>query len=315
MEPHKSMDSKAEIATREAIKPNFDTIPHELIESGKHWGVWKYVEDERGLLRKPFHDAVTGRRTSVVNLSACSSFEVARKAYETSSEWAGISYVLTQDQGLVALDFDDCIDENGQIDPRVETIIKFLSTYFERSPGKRGVRGFIYARLPGAKKKQGKAEMYEDKRHVSVTGAHLDISPMQIAYAQDRLNAVYKKVIGPVGEPVKEVRSSPYSKRAMNKEQYSLTEKIEHWKKNDSFRRYFDGDTSLWGTGRKHGSKSDADYTFCLLLVFRGVRDETTIDEIFRMSKLFDEKWDSPRGDITYSRYTIKKALAKGKTG
>jgi putative DNA primase/helicase len=60
---------------------------------------------------------------------------------------------------------------------------------------------------------------------------------------------------------------------------------------------------------RLYGSQSEADLALVGLLAdFIGNNPEQ-IDRIFRKSKLYRDKWDELRGDLTYGEMTINKAL------
>lgn len=59
--------------------------------------------------------------------------------------YAGVGYALQPDAGFVALDFDNCVDENGRIKKHVEDLC--YGTYAEISPSGTGVRAFFKGTL------------------------------------------------------------------------------------------------------------------------------------------------------------------------
>jgi hypothetical protein len=104
-------------------------------------------------------------------------------------------FILKKGTGLVGLDFDHALDENGEPEPWAAPLLgSFIGhAYLERSPGGRGIRGFTLATLPASGRRSGgrvqlgggAVEVYDDRRHLTVTGhvwkdSHL-LSPGQAA--------------------------------------------------------------------------------------------------------------------------------------
>ena len=80
-----------------------------------------------------------------------------------------------------------------------------------------------------------------------------------------------------------------------------------------TFKRYYEGDPSLWeGAGAKHSSQSEADFTLILLLLYWTNGDTLAVDRLFRTSGLMRDKWDRPvKGQETYGQRLINDALTK----
>lgn len=293
-------------AMAEVLPVNFEGIPQEL-QSLHQWVVWNYHEIN-GLLKKPPFTPASEERADITDPATWGSFEEARDAYTTKG-YAGIGIALTQ--GLVAFDFDDCI-KKGIIDPRVEKLIRYLGTRFEISPGRKGVRGFLFGHLPGSQRRRGKVEVYHDKRYVTVTGRHIPFSSPQIAANQTRLNRVYGIIF-----PNRAAGAAP--QEVASTRQFSIDESIKYALDNagnrDLFRRLYYGDASLWGRNRRYPSKSEADFALVRLIIFWIGTDRQKIDMVFRQSGLYDEKWDESRGidgqgrAKTYGSVTIDNAL------
>jgi hypothetical protein len=71
------------------------------------------------------------------------------------------------------------------------------------------------------------------------------------------------------------------------------------------FRTLWAGDTS------GYSSASEADAALALLLAFWTGRDVARMDQLFRLSGLMREKWDSRRGESTYGGQTIARAVER----
>ena len=83
-----------------------------------------------------------------------------------------------------------------------------------------------------------------------------------------------------------------------------LLEHARSAKNGAKFEALWRGDTSGYG-----GDDSAADLALCGLLAFWCGIDPRRIDSLFRSSGLMRDKWDSSRGETTYGRQTIEKAL------
>jgi putative DNA primase/helicase len=70
-------------------------------------------------------------------------------------------------------------------------------------------------------------------------------------------------------------------------------------------------DPTLWsGEPAMHTSPSEAVWRLVLYLKFYTYGNASQMDRLFRQSKLYEmSKWDEGRGDSTYGKETIKKAL------
>lgn len=151
---------------------------------------------------------------------------------------------------------------------------------------------------------------------ITITGKHIPSSPSIIAKGQERLERVYMMIFEETRQTtpqqkhvaIKRQHEPSYSTLSPNQQAERI---IAHGiKTSTSFSAYFGGDSALWGEGKKHPSKSEADWHFCLMLAYRTYGNTTLMDMIFRKSGLFDAKWDRPtEGAKTYGQITIEKAI------
>jgi putative DNA primase/helicase len=215
------------------------------------------------------------------------------------------------------------VNEDGTLNKKAQGVVDYLESYAELSPSGRGIHIFVFAHLPGPGRKLAGYEMYEDKRYITITGQHIDSSPLQIAAEQEKLTRVYKRIFANKTDNTIPQRTMPHAKQRVNSRQSELNiqeqaDRIIAYgiKTNTNFRRYFEGDEILWGDGKVNPTKSEADWKLCLMLAYRTYpkRDHrleriALMDEIFRQSRLYDEKWDSRREHTTYGMITIEKAI------
>lgn len=117
--------------------------------------------------------------------------------------YSGVGFALFQDSGIVALDFDDCVDTTGQIDARVIPLIE--GTYSEISPSGSGIRAFYQGTLRSKKDNQKNrtdglvnVEVFGDTGYVTFTGnATIECSLFElqgtVAPLTDAVMAMYRK--------------------------------------------------------------------------------------------------------------------------
>lgn len=263
--------TEKEAAAREKlVKVNREGIPSELVDLHQ-WLAWRYEENDQGELKKPPFTPSTGKRADITKREIWGSFEEAIRAF-TTGKYDGIGLALVS--GLIAIDIDNCIKDE-QLDAKVEKYIRYFHTYFERSPGGQGVRGFIFGKLPGPRRKTGNIELYEDKHYVTITGQHLPFTPLAIGSNQERLNHFYRHTFPPKEKPQtvinkpevsqqQEKRGGNYTKVSERSPDEIIWYMLNRASNKDDLRRYFEGDPSLWGEKGRHASKSNAVYRFVL---------------------------------------------------
>lgn len=209
-----------------------------------------------------------------------------------------------------AIDIDHIIDDNGEIAPMGKDIINTMDSYTEISPSGHGIRilflatNFQYdkARHYINNQKIG-LEVYVagcTSKYVSITGNAIHLR--DLAERGDRLQIVLDKYMQrPVQNSVPVQAPVP----TVTVEDNALIDIICNSKNGEKFKALMSGDTSEYG-----GDDSSADLGLCNILAFFTARNAEQMDRIFRRSKLMRDKWDSARGDSTYGKDTIAKAIA-----
>jgi AAA domain len=147
---------------------------------------------------------------------------------------------------------------------------------------------------------------------LTVTGQHLDGTPLTVEDRQDALTALYARVFGPskaTGGPAlpEKADGSPRLARADR----DLIERARRDKDGERF-------TKLWaGQWKEAGypSESEADLALCLRLAYWAKNDPDRVDRLFRASGLMRDKWDEQRGTQTYGELTVEKAVEKSLDG
>ena len=107
--------------------------------------------------------------------------------------WAGIGYVFTIGAGVVGIDLDDCLTENGRLSDEARQIVQMLNSYTERSPSGRGLHILARGAIPHSVKTP-RVEIYNELRYFTVTGRQYGPSEFATANIEERpdeLNALF----------------------------------------------------------------------------------------------------------------------------
>jgi primase-polymerase (primpol)-like protein len=283
---------------------DLDGIPVELC-SLPQFGVWRFEQftdddGQTGWAKIPIN-AQTGRRASSTNSATWCSFDLAARAYKRGG-FAGLAYFLRAGSGIVGLDFDKCRDRTtGAVEPWAARKVNLLQSYTELSPSDRGLRLFVFGKLPPRDRREGRFECYESSRFLSLTGNRLAGAPATIEHRQAELIAVHTEVFAARvarRNAVSPARASGYTPHHLS--DLALLDVARQAKNGGKFRALYDaGDIS------GYASPSEADAALCGMLAFYVGPDAGRIDELFRGSALLRSKWDR----CAYRDSTIRLAL------
>jgi primase-polymerase (primpol)-like protein len=311
-------------------------IPTALKES-KGWVMWRYEQRKgSGKWSKPPY-CTDGQRASNTAPHTWTTFDAALAAYEKGgSFFDGIGLVLTGD--LVGIDLDHCISSSGVLEEWAAQIVnRFSGLYTERSPGGDGLH--IFCR--GIVARNGKAgpgnrlEVYSEgsPRFLTVTGVWHEEHPGSVSLGQVHLNwlhALYMTkgentlpadhsllppvlpAAGPTDAPSQVmITAAPVAMTDYEKEggvahlsDADLLEKIRNSSAGAAFFALFNGVYTA------DQDPSALDMRLCGKLAFWTRNDDVRMDALFRRSARMRDKWDERRGDSTYGKITIAKAIA-----
>ena len=276
--------------------------------------LWRY-EERDGRMTKPPLNPHTGFRGDVTDPIQWTDYETALGAHQSGRYRSnGISVVVHPDSGLVGLDLDHCIVD-GKFSEEAQEIVDGVCSYSEISPSGEGVRIFLYGKLPDKGRRRGNFECYDKGRHLTVTGNHIRETPKDINRDQEVIDWFHKKFIA--GEAISakteihklqhQINSEPdqSSSQVSTAETKSILEKIRASKQKDKFERLFKGDIA------EYSSQSEADLALCSILAFWTGRNYSLIDEVFRKSGLYRQKWNEKHysDGSTYGQSTINKSI------
>jgi len=163
-------------------KPRLIMNALDQLKRDPKWVAWKY--EQRGKSEKPTKPPInphTGRKAKINDPSHWSSYDeaVARKQRD---KLAGVGYVLTDDDDLTGADLDDVRDpQTGEVQGWVMDILELGESYAEVSPSGKGIRIFWRGKVEKATtNKKKNVEIYGDGRYLTITGDHIEGTPLDI---------------------------------------------------------------------------------------------------------------------------------------
>lgn len=274
------------------------------------WVVWR-LEDTGGTKpsKMPYQAHNPNVKASSTDPSHWATYEDAVAAYQNSPDnpLNGVGFVITKDDPYIGVDLDHCIDPaTGALSEESEKIVNKLHSYSEISQSGAGLHIFIKGTLPTGRRKKGPVEMYEHGRYFTMSGIQLKGTPDAIQERQAEIEAIHSEVFGApkAKESLNGNGTHSQSVRTASVDDHTLIEKAKSAKNGADFQRLWDGDTS------GHSSHSEADQALCNHLAFWTGGDASRIDQLFRASGLYRDKWDESRGEHIYGEMTIDKALS-----
>ena len=201
--------------------------------------------------------------------------------------FSGVGVVLGEVDGIhvSGVDIDACCDAvTGKFTAESREIVIGLDSYAEYSPSGTGCHILVIGSLHGRKAIKlpfagSKAvEIYDQDRYLTFTGRHLTKTPNEV---REREDALYERVLATKAQPTGLIVAVTVSE----------AERLD---------RLLSGDMSL-----HNGDHSAADFALCCLLAKKYGCNAFKIDDEFRKSGLYREKWE--RDD--YRESTITRAI------
>ncbi len=150
------------------LHENLNNVPA-LLKSFNRWIGWK-SELRDGKPTKVPYDVETGNRASSTDERTWTNFRRAVSNVENNLEkYDGVGFVFNSD-GIVGVDLDKCIGEDGVVESWALDIVHELDSYTEISPGGRGLHIFVIGNIPSGGNRRGRCEIYSRGRYFTITG-------------------------------------------------------------------------------------------------------------------------------------------------
>ena len=293
------MTTATAIEQRRTVAPQL-FLPQRL-EAVRQWVCWRYEERDGKATKVPVNPR-TGGNASSTNPETWGGIDDALRHYHQNPvRVSGIGYVLAPCDDVIGVDLDHCITATGTLEPWAAAIVAKLDSYAEISPSGAGLRIFLQGQLPEGGRKRGNVEMYDRGRFLTVTGNHVEGTPLEVNERQAAIDALHAEVFADrrPAAPDRTAAAQPVSLADAD-----LLAKARAAKDGRLFSALWDGDAS------GYPSKSEADLALCNLLAFWTGNDSKRIDQLFRQSGLYRPKWDERHAadGRTYGERTCDRA-------
>lgn len=281
---------------------NFDNIPEDM-KKINNWVLWR-KDKIKGKI--PYQIDGTEARTN--DPSTWKGYSDVQKLFETG-KYDGIGFVITKETGIIGIDFDHCISDDGTILPDIEKYIKNINSYTEISPSGSGIHIFVRGVKPGQKSRKDNIEIYDSGRFLTITG-NIFSSMKILNSSQNGINEIYSK-IDPVQQPRQKIEETiKFDEILTDEEIISIMKKS---KNHEKIKKLITNNLK-YGSGKDcdYPSQSEADSSLCYHFAFYS-KNPLQIDRLFRQTKLFRSKWDEMKGSKTYGQITILNAISHQK--
>ncbi|MDW4254659.1 phage/plasmid primase, P4 family [Staphylococcus saprophyticus] len=280
----------------------YDKIPYELKELD-HWCCFKIEKVDNGRFTKRPYNPNTNEMAKSNDETTWVSFE---DAASQSLNYDGIGFFFKAP--YVGIDLDKVEKEIEQYLEQPDTdniigeFINVLETYAEISPSGTGIHLITKGELPPRGRRRGNVEIYDAGRFFTMTGQHIGGYNGISEDEYGQLNFLHNKYIAGHEKETKKLNTTTGFGNDLSVE--NIIDIAKKSKNGLRFTTLYEGDWSQF-----YDSQSEADMALANDLAFWTARDPQKMDEIFRKSNLYRDKWDEERGDYTYGDMTITRAI------
>lgn len=173
-----------------------------------------------------------------------------------------------------------------------------LNSYTEYSPSQTGLHILTQARLPEGGRRRENTEIYDVGRYFTLTGNHLTGTPHTIEQRPTEQPQVYQRL-------APREHATPLPVFSQSQADSDVLEKAQRARNGHGFTALYRGDIGGFR------SKSEADFTLVLRLLYWCNDDIEQVRRLFERSGLYNEKTNTARGETDYLGRTIQNALRK----
>lgn len=176
--------SQAEAA--ELVARLQSTVPTAMRER-KQWLLWRFEPGAKKPRKVPCY--VSGRRRggtqgSDADRAELATFDAVLEALR-QGRWAGVGYAFLPDDGLIGIDIDGQLGNDGAMSPRAAQIIEACASYTEYSPSRRGVHIIVRGHTETFKSDDIGLEVYCGAQFFTVTGEPFPGTPPDVVSIAD----------------------------------------------------------------------------------------------------------------------------------
>jgi hypothetical protein len=262
-------------------------VPREL-QDGKRFVCWREETRNEKRTKVPISPH-NGNEAESDNPATWSTLGEAVAFYlRRTNQVHGVGRMFDPADGIIGADFDDCLDDHGNIIPSHDAAewLPRLNSYCEVSPSGLGVKIWVKAHLDldgktGRRDSKREVEIYRERRYFTLTGRRLPQFSSKLEERQSVIEALYRTIFS-----AKKSTALKPELHARSK----LTDAEIIWRASQAqngakFRALWAGDLNI------SGSQSEADAALCSILWF-WAGDREVVRRLFSQSALGQrEKW------------------------
>ena len=169
-----------------------ENIPEEMKQSSR-WVLYSIFVNPYSNRVEKLPKSLNGKLADITKPESWTTFE---KAYgsliKNENTFSGLGFVLGD--GIFGIDLDHVINQEGNIEPWAEEIVKRMDSYTEISPSGTGIHIYAKGKIPTRDRKNGPIEMYDEKRYFTVTGRCLG-EPRPLAERTREAAAIHRQYL------------------------------------------------------------------------------------------------------------------------
>jgi putative DNA primase/helicase len=156
----------------------------QALRDRKQWLVWKFESQpgDKKPRKVPYYAGGarrTGEQGSDDDRASLVTYDTAI-ASASLGRYSGIGFAFLPGDGLIGIDLDKVIDEDGVMVDRAREIIKACGSYTEYSPSKRGVHIFVAGETDTFKNNEVGIEVFCGRQFFTFTGEQMTGTPEEI---------------------------------------------------------------------------------------------------------------------------------------
>lgn len=171
-----------------------DTIP-DTIREIEQWICWREKDRDGKTTKIPTKPYRTSGSPNAKtdDSSHWRDFDTALNYHRSGRiTTSGVGFVFSTETEIVGVDLDSCRKpETGEFDDWAQDVIDRLDSFTEVSPSGTGAHVLLKGKLPDGRNRRGDIEMYDEGRFFTVTGEHVDGTPLEIKRRQDSIVGVH----------------------------------------------------------------------------------------------------------------------------
>lgn len=288
----------------------YEKIPTEL-KNLKQWCFYKLVWDEkREKYTKVPYNAYTGYKAKSNDEETWSDYQTAVSSVK-KFKGTGIGFFFKPP--YFGIDIDNAEAEvqrylSGDIEQNmIYEFIESMKSYSEFSQSGNGIHIIARGKLPKGRRRKGDVEMYSDGRFFVMTGDSASQYTNISEPSKTSIKRLYERYVADA--KVIQFKENQPTEGTVDLPTSEIISRAIKAKQGARFKVFMEG-----GWESFYDSQSEADLAFANDLAFWTGRDYEKMDEIFRESAMYRQKFDDKHGAKTYGQGLLDKAIHETQT-